>query len=254
MRRCLPACIMLTGTMVLAGCQAGSGPIGDEPPSVSPPARTTAPTPPTGVPPTRPSPGVSAGSPAAPTAGEWKTYRDPARRISFDLPAAWTTQLVPAPAKAPEQLTVEVRDPEGNVLATFAASHSAVGGDCPASSKRPYTVLASIPLNLPSDAVGRTAVAPRFTYRLIQGRNKFFASYGITDHAAGLDGTACLIANTVTSKELGHYMFGDVLQFSSALDGSPGLRAFDTITDAQAYMKTSEFVNLQKMITSLKIF
>jgi len=47
-------------------------------------------------------------------------------------------------------------------------------------------------------------------------------------------------------------MFGDVLQFTSALDGSPGLRAFSSIADAQAYMQTVEYQNIQRMITSLK--
>ncbi|NVM98602.1 hypothetical protein [Arthrobacter sp. SDTb3-6] len=193
----------------------------------------------------------SATSTAGSTAAQWKTYTDPARTVSFDLPAAWTTQLVPG--KPGKGIRVEVRGGSGDLMATLQTHLPAPGGTCPAAAKRPYTVLASIPLQIPSDNTGAAAVAPRFVYRVIQGGTHFYASYGITDQAGGADRKACLVHNTVQSNALGAYMFGDVRQFTSALDGSAGLRAFATIADAQAYMRTGGYLDIQRMVTSLKV-
>lgn len=193
---------------------------------------------------------ASAGPTAEPTAAQWKTYTDPGRNVSFELPADWITQLVPG--KAGKSLRVDVRDTSGDVVATLQTHISGLGGACQPKTARPYTVLASIPLQIPSSNKSAAAVAPRFVYRVIQGGTQFYASYGITDQAAGADGKACLVYNTVQSDKLGIYMFGDVLQFTSALDGSAGLRAFATIADAQAYMRTSDYLNIQRMVTSLR--
>jgi hypothetical protein len=46
-------------------------------------------------------------------------------------------------------------------------------------------------------------------------------------------------------------MFGDVLSFSAT--PSEELHSFTTLAEAQAYMLTSEFGNIQRMVTSLKI-
>ncbi len=145
-----------------------------------------------------------------------------------------------------------MRAASSDVMAVLNTHISGLGGACQPDSSRSYTVLTSVPLAIPSNNESTLAVEPRFTYRIIQGETHHFASYGITDQAAGPDGKACLVYNTVSSKKLGIYMFGDVLQFTSDPNGSPGLRAFATITDARAYMLTSEFQNIQKMITSFK--
>ncbi|NVM93988.1 hypothetical protein [Arthrobacter wenxiniae] len=197
-----------------------------------------------------PASGSPSASPAAePTAAQWKTYTDPGRTVSFDLPADWITQQVPG--QSGKGLRVEVRDSQGDVVATLQTHMSRLGGACQPKSARPYTVLASIPLQIPSNNTAAAAVAPRYVYRVIRGATHFYASYGITDQTAGADGKACLVYNTVRSDTLGIYMFGDVLQFTSALDGSAGLRAFATIADAQAYMRTSGYLNVQRMVTSL---
>lgn len=187
---------------------------------------------------------------AEPTAASWKTFTDAAKSVSFELPADWSAQV--ATGTAASALKVEVRDSAGTIVATLATHMSGLGGACQSATMRPYMVLASIPMNVPSTNTASTAVDPRFVYRLIQGSTHYYASYGITDSAGGKDGKACLIYNTVNSEKLGIYMFGDVLQFTSALDGTPGLRAFATITEAQAYMLSSEYQNIQRMITSLK--
>ncbi|MGO4385802.1 hypothetical protein [Specibacter sp. RAF43] len=192
----------------------------------------------------------TAGPTTEPVAAEWKTYRDPGKTISFELPQDWTTQLIPG--KTASSVHVEVRDKAGDVVATLQTHIAGLGGACPPKSLRPYTVLSSIPMPIPSNNGDPAAVEPRFVYRLIQGATRFYASYGLTDQAAGKDGKACLVYNTVASKQLGIYMFGDVLQFTGALDGTPGLRAFTSIADAQEYMRSSAYQDVEKMITSLR--
>ncbi len=154
-------------------------------------------------------------------------------------------------------MNIVVKNADGQPLATLATGISGLGGACAEGQMRPYTVLASIPMDVPSTATDPQAVSPRFVYRLIQGTNSFHASYGITDHAAGVNGTACLIYNTVNGPGIGIYMFGDALQLTaggSPAGGSPaGGRTFNTIDEAQKYMLSSEFQNVQRMITSLKI-
>ncbi len=181
---------------------------------------------------------------------KWKVFTDSRKTLSFELPDDWTVKVVPEKRK--DALRLEVRMPEGKVVATLNTHIEGLGGACQPESARTYTVLASIPMDIPSNNTTSGAVEPRFVYRLIQGDTHYYASYGITDHSAGIDGTACLVYNTVTSKQLGIYMFGDVLQFTSDPAGSPGLRAFATVNDAQAYMLSSEYQNIQKMVTSLK--
>ncbi|MCY0905419.1 hypothetical protein [Arthrobacter sp. H14-L1] len=207
--------------------------------------------PPAGASPS-PSGAPTAATPnAEPTATAWKTYTDRRHMVSFELPKDWTVQQE-ADGPAAGAMTIVVKNADGQRLATLATGISGLGGACAEGQLRPYTVLASIPIDLPSAAADPQAVSPRFVFRLIHGANSFYASYGITDHAAGTNGTACLIYNTVSGPGLGIYMFGDALQLTAG--GSPaGGRTFNTIAEAQKYMLSSEFQNLQRMITSLKI-
>ncbi|MBG0741457.1 hypothetical protein IV500_19005 [Paeniglutamicibacter antarcticus] len=196
------------------------------------------------------SSGSTSIAPAAPsaesTAAVWKTFTDRRHSVRFELPQDWTVQQ-DADGPAAGAMNIVIKDPDGQRLATLATGISGLGGACAEEQMRPYTVLASIPMDVPSTATDAQAVSPRFVYRLIQGTNSFYASYGITDHAAGANGTACLIYNTVTGPSIGIYMFGDALQLT------PGGRTFNTIAEAQKYMLSAEFQNIQRMITSLKI-
>lgn len=251
------AASLLALSLVLPGCDLTLTRVEDSP-SATPSASTEQnPTPTASQPPSNISKDSNTERPTegpaeepGPVAETWKTFTDADKTISFELPDDWTVKVLPPPKAGALQL--EVRNKEAHVMAALATQISGLGGACQPESQRPYTVLASIPMDIPSDNESREAVEPRFVYRVIQGATHFFASYGITDHSAGLDGKACLVYNTVTSKQWGNYMFGDVLQFSSDPMGSPGLRAFPTIADAQDYMLSSEYQNIQKMLTSLQ--
>ncbi len=246
---------LLVLSLVLSGCGLSLKRVEEDPgPST---AATTAQASPSATASWAPS-GISTGMPSegakqkpGKVAAKWKKFTDAEKTVSFELPEDWTVKVLPPPPVT-GALALEVRNAQGSVLAMLGTHISGLGGACPDKSKSPYTVLASIPMEIPSNNSSDDAVDPRYVYRVIQGSTHFFASYGITDHSAGADGTACLVYNTVTSKELGIYMFGDAVQFTSDPAGSPGLRAFPTIAAAQAYMLSSEYQNIQKMVTSLK--
>lgn len=243
--RALATAGMVAAALALAGCGVSLG----VPESTSAPApgASSQATPSAGSP---ESPAASPSSTAPAAAAEWKNFTDPGKTVSFEVPHDWSVQVMPSPGAG--ALHLEVKNPAGTLMATLNTHITGLGGACQPASNRPYTVLASIPMAIPSDNTAPAAVEPRYVYRVIQGATNFYASYGITDQSAGPDGKACLVYNTVNSQKLGVYMFGDVLQFTSALDGSPGLRAFTTIADAQAYMRSAEYQNIQKMVTSLK--
>lgn len=241
----------LLAGLALAGCGVSLGaPETASAPAPSPSASTEAVPTPSAVSSAKPTATASTTPTAPAAAAQWKNFTDPGKTVSFAVPQDWSVQTLPSSGAGAVHL--EVKDPAGTVMATLNTHISGLGGACEPSANRPYTVLASIPLAIPSDNTAPAAVEPRYVYRVIQGANNFYASYGITDQSAGPDGKACLVYNTVNSRQLGVYMFGDVLQFTSALDGSPGLRAFATIADAQAYMRSTEYQNIQKMVTSLK--
>ncbi|MCZ2404668.1 hypothetical protein IV498_16150 [Paenarthrobacter sp. Z7-10] len=157
--------ILATGAGILAvalsACTAGG--------SVSPASPTTT---------TAAATGAAAGTgvaTAGATAGPgWKIYTDPAHKISFELPAQWITQqATPRPGSAAGAIGVNVREPSGRLVATFRSGIQGLGGACPPANARPYTVLASVPMKLPSEGGDVQSVPPRFVYRLLQGTNKF---------------------------------------------------------------------------------
>ncbi|WP_427018429.1 hypothetical protein ACQCSX_07755 [Pseudarthrobacter sp. P1] len=253
-QRALILGMAVAAVVALAGCDGGSAPApsATQSTAASSPAGSTAAASTSGTAGPSSSAATSGGAPTAgPTASAWKTYTDPDRKISFELPQEWTTQRPTATAVA--ETTVEVKNSAGEVVATFKTSPAVLGGGCAPEDARDYTVLASVPMGIPSTSDDGGAVSPRFVYRLVQGTTAFYASYGITDHIAGAGGKACQIYNTVSDTGMGHYMFGDVQEFSGTPDGAAGLRTFDTLAQAQAYMLTSEFQNIARMITSLKV-
>ncbi|WP_155848498.1 hypothetical protein [Arthrobacter sp. 35W] len=240
----------LAASLSLAGCTPAPEPDdGADPPSSSSSATGT------GLPTTIPTgTGIGTLPGAEATAAQWKTFRDAAGRIAFELPADWTAQEEPPGTSDPAgALSVVVRNAAGTVMATFGASNIVMGGSCADAGARDYTVLASVPMDIPSTSDDPGSISPRFVYRLMHGDTVYTASYGIVDHAAGADGRACLFYNVVTAQPLGVYWFGDVRQFSALPGGAEGLRTFTTLAEAQAYMLTGEFQNIARMITSLKV-
>ncbi|BCW59298.1 hypothetical protein [Arthrobacter sp. StoSoilB20] len=227
---------------------------------------------------TTPEPGTAVGSPSATpgpegqaassgaagatpgpasTALSWKTYTDPAKSVSFELPRDWIAQSVtPEPGSLPSAVKVEVKDGAGKYVATLQTGlPPSAPVDCPAGQARPYVVISSVPLDIPH-ADGPDTIDPRAVFRVIQGY-KFFGSYGITNTVAGADGQSCELRNRVLGPDgKGDYSFGDipVLHAYSADEKVAPAKSFDTLDLAAKYaVHGSEFANVQRMLLSLKV-
>lgn len=207
------------------------------------------------------TPGSSAASSSDPspaaTALTWKTYTDPAKKVSFELPEDWIAQTGTAEAGSlPGALKVEVKDGGGRYIATLQTGLTPAGPiACPAGQSHPYVVISSVPLDVPH-ADGPDTIDPRVVFRVIQGY-KFFGSFGITNMVAGADGQACELRNRVQGPSgKGDYSFGDVTAvhaFAADEKVAPA-KTFDTLDLAAKYVAhDSEFANVQRMLLSLKV-
>ncbi|WP_120519577.1 hypothetical protein [Arthrobacter celericrescens] len=201
------------------------------------------------------TPGASAT--AAPTAARWKNYSDAGQKVSFELPDEWIAQSVtPDAGSLPGALKVEVKDAEGEYIATLHTGlQSAKAPVCSPKAKRNYVVLSSVPVDLPHADTDAT-ISPRVVFRVIQGY-KFFGSFGITNLVAGTDGKACQLRNLVQGPAgKGDIYFGDlpaVRAFAPDEKVAPA-KSFDTLGQAAKYVEQSaDFANVQRMLLSLKV-
>ncbi|WP_163162585.1 hypothetical protein [Arthrobacter sp. Alg241-R88] len=254
---------LLMAGVLLAGCStAGPGAPAWTAQPGSAGAGTTAPAS-AGAPATSPptdGPGASATPPTDPqavaTAPVWKTFSDPGKSVSFDLPEDWIAQSVtPEEGTLPGALKVEVKKPDGTFLAALRTGLPPSSGDCADASRRPYTVISSVPVEV-SAAGGEGTIPPRVVFRVIQGY-RFFGSYGITNVVAGAGGQACELRNIVRGPAgKGDYSFGDVVSVKAyAPDEKVApAKAFDTLDQAARYASEgTEFANVQRMLMSLEI-
>ncbi|MEQ4566132.1 hypothetical protein [Paenarthrobacter sp. CAP02] len=211
------------------------------------------------------SPSVSAGQGESPSAGaspvatalSWKTFSDPAKTVSFELPEDWIAQsLTPEAGSLPGAVKVEVKDGAGKYIATLQTGLPAQAPSaCPAGQSRPYVVISSVPLDLPHSE-GPETIDPRVVFRVFQGY-KFFGSYGVTNVVAGSDGQSCELRNRVQGPAgKGDYSFADVpaIHAYAADEKVAPAKAFDTLDLAAKYaVHGSDFANVQRMLLSLKV-
>ncbi len=193
---------------------------------------------------------------AVATAPVWKTFSDPGKSVSFDLPEDWIAQSVtPEEGTLPGALKVEVKKPDGTFLAALRTGLPPSSAECADASRRQYTVISSVPVEV-SAAGGEGTIPPRVVFRVIQGY-RFFGSYGITNVVAGAGGQACELRNIVRGPAgKGDYSFGDVVSvkaFAPDEKVAPA-KAFDTLDQAARYASEgTEFANVQRMLMSLEI-
>jgi hypothetical protein len=180
------------------------------------------------------------------TASAWKTFSDPAKTVSFDLPQEWIAQAVaPEEGALPGALKVEVKKPDGTFMAALRTGLPPSSADCPQDARRPYTVISSVPADLTAEG-GDGTIPPRVVFRVIQGY-RYFGSYGVTNLVGGADGQACELRNIIrgpTGK--GDYSFGDLVAvraFAPDEKVAPA-KAFDTLDQAAKYVgESSDFAN-----------
>jgi hypothetical protein len=258
------ATLLLLGAAALAGCStegkgapawtAGTGTTTASPSAGgSAPAASAA----SGASASGSASGPGAGASAGATAAAWKTYADPGKTVSFDLPQEWIAQSVaPAEGSLPGALKIEVKDAAGRYLATLQTGLPArPAAACGADAAKPYVVVSSVPVDLPH-ASGPGTIDPHVVFRVIQGY-RYFGSYGITNVVGGAEGKACSLQNVVRGPEgKGDYSFGDLPEltaFAPDQKVAPA-KAFDTLDQADKYVNDgSEFANVQRMLMSLRI-
>lgn len=256
------AALLMAGALA-AGCSApggsdsawtvqpdASGPSGA---SASPTGGSTASA---SSPPASPDASASASPGPAATAAAWKTFTDPAKTVSFDLPEEWIAQSVtPEDGTLPGALKIEVKKQDGAVVAALRTGLPPSSSECPEAARKPYVVISSVPLDLPGLTVEGT-IAPHVVFRVIQGY-RYFGSFGITNIVGGADGQACELRNVVRGPAgKGDYSFGDlgVLKVFAPDEKVAPAKAFDTLGQAAKYVdESSEFANVQRMLMSLEI-
>ncbi|MCU1547717.1 MAG: hypothetical protein JWO29_668 [Arthrobacter sp.] len=217
----------------------------------------------TPVPDVAPSASVSGTAAALPTAPapvppaeEWRTFRSPGGKVSFEYPPDWNVAAPKGAAGSPA-VDVDVSDADGMVVASLHYGPSGgIGGTCRGAV--PYAVLDSVELALPYNAAGADTIPPRFAFRSLQEPGRITASYGITSSLAGRNGKSCMFYNVVSGPaESPLYSFADAFQVNVGGAGEAGDRkgakTFATVEEAKAYMQTAEYRNAKRMITSLKI-
>ena len=194
---------------------------------------------------------------AGATAAAWKTFYDPGKTVSFELPQEWIAQSVtPAQGTLPGALKIEVKDPDGRYLATLQTGlPPQAAGVCKAGAAKSYVVVSSVPVELPHLG-GEGTIDPHVVFRVIQGY-KYFGSYGITNVVGGAGGKSCALRNVVRGPAgKGDYSFGDLMElkaFAPDQKVAPA-KSFDTLGQADKYVNEgSEFANVQRMLMSLKI-
>lgn len=201
------------------------------------------------------SSGSATPSPGA-TSAEWKRYTDPAKKISFELPASWIVQSTdPAPGAAAGSLRLEVKKGDGTFVAALATGLPIpTAPACDPAQAKSYSVLNSVPVTVPF-ADGPNVIAPRFVFRVIQGY-KFFGSFGLTGvPTAAQDGKACQLTNIVPGPAgIGGYSFADATEVTAPAQEArvAPLKSFDSLAQASAYVRDSgDFADAQRMIMSL---
>lgn len=251
----------MAGTLA-AGCSApgGSGPAWTAQPGTSsgavPGPTGTGTTSPASEPAATPSGSSTATPGPAATASSWKTFTDPGRSVSFDLPDEWIAQSVtPDEGALPGALKIEVKKPDGTFMAALRTGLPPSESPCPDGAKKPYVVISSVPVARPS-LPGAGTIAPHAVYRVIQGY-RYFGSYGITNIVGGADGQTCELRNVVRGPAgKGDYSFGDVIAlkaFAPDEKVAPA-KAFDTLDQAAKYVNEGpDFANVQRMLMSLEI-
>ena len=210
-----------------------------------------------------PSSGASGGpsasgtpSPGA-TSAQWKTFTDPGKTLSFDLPAQWIVQSAPVAAGSSAGAQhYDVKKADGTFVAALQTGLPAPSQQaCDPAQAKAYSVLNSLPVNLPfTDS--STAISPRFVFRVIQGY-KYFGSFGLVGVATvAQDGKACRLDNVVPGpSSIGGYAFSDVLELTALSPQAQvaPLQSFDSLAQASDYVQGSgDFADAQRMVMSLK--
>ena len=222
------------------GAPAGPGPTSTSPSMPSVPPLTSAPGGSNGAPTEAPS----APATPAPTAADWKIFKTADGQLQFDYPAEWTVKDRGAEA-ASGGVFLEVLTKDGKSLATLVRN-VATGSEC--TQRIPYQVLDLVPV----PALVQEGVTPQFIFELRlypaekDPMKANVMAYGISSAPKPHGPDACPIFHYFNWPP-GGASFGGVY---NPFDTSPGNEPH--VDSPEAYLETSEFKDIRKMITSLR--
>ena len=226
---------------LLGACGAPAGPVTTSPSMPTVPPLTSAPASATA---TAPVEETSLPGTPDPTAANWQTFKTPDGQLQFDHPAEWTVKDRGAEA-APGGVFVEVLNAGGKSLATLR-TNMVTGSEC--TERIPYSVLDLMPV----PALAQAGVTPQFIFELRlypaekDPTKANVMAYGITSAPKPSGPDACPIFHFFTWPPSGA-SFGGVY---NPFDTTPGNQPH--VDTPEAYLETSEYQDIKKMITSLR--
>ena len=141
------------------------------------------------------------------------------------------------------------------VASLHSGPYRGIGGAC--QSPVSYVVLDSVDVDIPYQPT-KGSVTPRFTFRALQDADHVTASYGLTSFPAGQNGMTCMFYNVVNGPaDSPPFSFADTYQVNAGgteqIPNRKGAKTFPSLDAARAYMQTSEYRNVKRMVTSLKV-
>ena len=236
----IPTAVLLA--LLMAGCSPQAGPTVTSSPgsTVTSGATGTA----TATPTATVSPTATGTAPAS---AAWTSYTTADGRLTFEYPAVWRVRDPAGELPEGGGAFAEVSNQAGKPLATLR-TNMATGSTC--LERFPYEVLESEELPL----LAQGGPAPWFVFET-RGNdaasgpaNTPAAAYGIAS-AAPTGDSACAIFHFFTWPPTAA-MFGAF--YNSENNVTPGAESLPYLEQAKKYAETPEYLDIKRMITSLR--
>lgn len=165
------------------------------------------------------------------------------------MPGDWNVaDVTSAQGQPAESFSFEVRDATNTVrLRLFAGTYVSLG-NCLGAEEFVEQELDSAPTAVQANG---TSPAPRFVYRIGQVGGEVISVLAVTSSAVTGRSDCIHPIGGIGSNTLDSFSFGE----SNVIGFHPGMelsyRTFSTVDDAKAYMATSEYATLKRVLTSL---
>ena len=201
------------------------------------------------------SPSATVSRPASPTSSPslaasaaWTKYTTADGQLTFDLPTAWSIRDPAGDLPEGGGAFAEVTNQAGKPMATLR-TNMAVGSAC--VERFPYSVLETQPMA----ALAQGGSTPRYVFETSGDVTAPYptintvAAYGIETAAAPAGEVACPIFHFFTWPPTSA-SFG--AGYNSENNETPGDPSLPYLEKAKLYMGTPEYLDIKRMITSLR--
>lgn len=230
--------------VMLAGCGQTAGPpaSGTASDPITPITTTVTPgqTPSSG--------GIPSATEAAAASEVWTQYTTADGQLTFDLPSIWMVRDPAGELAEGGGAFAEITNGAGKPLATLR-TNMVTGSTC--AQRYPYSVLESQEL----PALTQDGAMPRYVFETrgnatdSGSANTPRAAYGIVTGTAATGDSACPIFHFFNWPPSGA-MFGAF--YNPENNETPGDASLPYLEKAKKYAETAEYLNIKRMITSLR--